>query len=71
VAQQTFQSPKGPFKATLSLGIATYTEDGREKAELIAHSDQCLYAAKHGGRNRTVCYADIASQPAAKLKVAK
>ncbi|HVU51024.1 MAG TPA: sensor domain-containing diguanylate cyclase [Polyangia bacterium] len=71
VAQQTFQSSKGPFKATLSLGISTFPEDGREKAELIAHSDQCLYAAKHGGRNRTVCYGDIAGAPAgAKLKVA-
>jgi len=74
ISQQAFvaigQSSKGPFKATLSLGVSTYPEDGREKAELIAHSDQCLYAAKHGGRNRTVCYADLAGQPASKLKIA-
>jgi diguanylate cyclase (GGDEF)-like protein len=74
VSQQTFQSSKGPFKATLSLGIATYADDGKDKVELIAKSDQCLYAAKHGGRNRTVCYADIAGSPTAstpKLKLAK
>ncbi|HVZ73582.1 MAG TPA: diguanylate cyclase [Polyangia bacterium] len=72
VGAQTFQSSKGPFKATMSLGIATYPEDGKEKAELIAHADQCLYAAKHGGRNRTVCWGDIAGGAApAKLKVAK
>ncbi|HEX4406086.1 MAG TPA: diguanylate cyclase [Polyangia bacterium] len=71
VAAQTFQSSKGPFHATLSLGVSTYAEDGRDKAELIAHSDQCLYAAKHGGRNRTVCYGDLAhGQTPAKLKVA-
>jgi diguanylate cyclase (GGDEF)-like protein len=74
VGQQTFQSSKGPFKATLSLGIATYADDAREKADLIAKADQCLYAAKHGGRNRTVCYADIAGGAAGaapKLKLAK
>jgi len=70
VGAQTFQSSKGPFKATMSLGVATYAEDGREKAELIAKADQCLYAAKHGGRNRTVCYGDLAGA-AAKLKLAK
>jgi diguanylate cyclase (GGDEF)-like protein len=78
VGQQTFQSSKGPFKATLSLGIATYVDgpqtDGKDKVELIAKADQCLYAAKHGGRNRTVCYADIAggaTASAPKLKLAK
>jgi two-component system cell cycle response regulator len=70
VSQQKFQSSKGTFQVTLSLGVATYGEDGREKAELIAKSDQCLYAAKHGGRNRTVCFGDIAGG-AAKLKLAK
>ena len=54
VAQQNFQSGKGPFKATLSLGVASYPEDARAKADLIAQADQSLYAAKHGGRNRTV-----------------
>jgi diguanylate cyclase (GGDEF)-like protein len=67
VEQQTFPSGKGPFKATLSIGIAC-TEDAREKAEIIARADQSLYAAKHGGRNRTVCFGDM---DRAKLKVAK
>jgi diguanylate cyclase (GGDEF)-like protein len=70
VAQQTFtpiksgEPEKGSFRATLSLGVATYPDDAREKAEIIARADQSLYAAKHGGRNRTVCYADIAAAPA-------
>ena len=54
VGQQMFESSKGPFKATLSLGIAVYPDDGRAKAELIKNADTALYAAKHGGRNRTV-----------------
>jgi diguanylate cyclase (GGDEF)-like protein len=71
VGGQTFQSSKGPFQATMSLGISSYPDDAREKADLIAKADQCLYAAKHGGRNRTVCFGDIAGGGAAKLKLAK
>ncbi len=67
VAQQSFSSPQGPFKATLSIGVAGYPDDARDKTEIIARADQSLYAAKHGGRNRTVCYADI---DRGKLKVA-
>jgi diguanylate cyclase (GGDEF)-like protein len=68
VSQQSFPSPQGSFKATLSIGVASYPEDARDKAEIIARSDQSLYAAKHGGRDRTVCFGDI---DRAKLKVAK
>jgi len=68
VEQQTFPSGKGPFKATLSIGVAS-TEDVRDKAEIIARADQSLYAAKHGGRNRTVCYADL-DRAGAKIKIA-
>jgi diguanylate cyclase (GGDEF)-like protein len=58
IEQQSFQSAKGPFKATLSLGVASFPDDATQKAEIIARADQSLYAAKHSGRNRTVCYSD-------------
>ncbi|HSS39913.1 MAG TPA: sensor domain-containing diguanylate cyclase, partial [Polyangia bacterium] len=67
VAQQSFASPKGNFQATLSIGVASYPDDARDKAEVIARADQSLYAAKHGGRNRTVCWGEI---DRGKLKVA-
>jgi diguanylate cyclase (GGDEF)-like protein len=67
VSQQSFASPQGAFQVTLSIGVACYPEDARDKTEIIARADQSLYAAKHGGRNRTVCYADI---DRGKLKVA-
>ena len=67
VAQQSFASPQGAFQVTLSIGVACYPDDARDKAEIISRADQSLYAAKHGGRNRTVCYADI---DRGKLKVA-
>jgi diguanylate cyclase (GGDEF)-like protein len=72
VAQQSFESSKGPFKATLSLGIAVYPGDGRSKAELIKNADTALYAAKHGGRNQAVHYGGLAKlAKAAKLETAK
>ena len=58
VAAQTFESSKGPFGATLSLGVAVYPDDGKTKQEVIHCADQALYAAKHGGRNRTVCHGE-------------
>ena len=64
VGEQSFQSAKGPFKATLSLGVASYPEDAGTKAEIIARADLALYAAKHGGRDRTVCHGDPVSTKA-------
>ena len=67
VEDQSFPSSKGTFGATLSIGVASYPDDSRDKPEIIARADQALYSAKHGGRNRTVCFSDIDR----KLKVAK
>jgi diguanylate cyclase (GGDEF)-like protein len=55
IGEQSFESAKGPFQATMSLGVSVYPDDARVKAEIISRADQALYAAKHGGRNRTVC----------------
>ena len=59
VAAQIFESSKGPFKAALSLGVAVYPDDGKSKQDVIGCADKALYAAKHGGRNRTVCHGEI------------
>ncbi len=59
VAQQSFESPKGPFGATLSLGLAVYPDDARSKQDAVARADQALYAAKHAGRDRTVCHGEL------------
>jgi diguanylate cyclase (GGDEF)-like protein len=69
VQKQVFPSDKGPFSVTLSLGIAVFPEDGRDKKALIANADQALYHAKRSGRNRHVAWSELQSGP--RLKAVK
>jgi diguanylate cyclase (GGDEF)-like protein/putative nucleotidyltransferase with HDIG domain len=46
---------------TMSIGVASYPNQGREPDTLIAAADQALYAAKELGRNRTVVFSDEVS----------
>ena len=39
------------ISATLSAGVATYPQHGKDQDELLRASDQALYAAKADGRN--------------------
>jgi diguanylate cyclase (GGDEF)-like protein len=55
----TFPTESGPLHVTISLGIATFPEDGAEKARLVEVADACLYQAKRTGRNRTVRSSDL------------
>jgi diguanylate cyclase (GGDEF)-like protein len=70
VSQQVFESSKGPFNATLSLGVAVYPDDGKAKQDIISCADKALYAAKHAGRNRTVCHGEAVPRESAALKAA-
>lgn len=39
-------------KVTISLGVATFPQDGETPAAIIEHADKCLYQAKENGRNQ-------------------
>ena len=43
-----------PIAVTVSMGIATYPEDGATAEELIRKADEAMYRAKAGGRDRVV-----------------
>ena len=45
-----FLGPDQPV--TLSLGVATFPQDGHDPVSLVAAADRALYQAKRGGRNR-------------------
>jgi two-component system cell cycle response regulator len=59
IAARLMNSDKGGFRVTISLGIASYPQDGKEKQLLIERADQALYRAKQTGRNRTVRYGQL------------
>lgn len=45
---------EGPLRITLSGGICTYPHDANSSVDVLVQADKALYAAKTGGRNRTV-----------------
>jgi len=54
VERERFQGAEGPGpgRLTVSLGVATYPEDGSTVTSLLNASDAALYQAKASGRNR-------------------
>jgi len=45
-----------PLRVTLSVGLASYPEDGQDHHQVLERADLALYRAKHEGKNR-VCSA--------------
>ncbi len=60
IAERTIVSEHGSFHVTISMGVAEYPSDGRERRELIEHADQALYYCKEHGRNRVQRWATLA-----------
>jgi len=52
-------SPHSVQHLTISIGVALYDTDAQFKRDLIEFADAALYAAKHAGRNRVMCYSEL------------
>ncbi|MBL0059504.1 MAG: diguanylate cyclase [Elusimicrobia bacterium] len=58
IAATPFRWGQKNIKVTVSAGVATLTDDVANEEEMIRRSDEALYAAKNGGRNRVRAHAD-------------
>jgi diguanylate cyclase (GGDEF)-like protein len=47
------------FSCSVSLGIAIWPDDAREKAQFIDRADQALYLSKQRGRDRVTVYEEL------------
>jgi diguanylate cyclase (GGDEF)-like protein len=48
----------GDANLTVSLGVASYPEDGGNLEVILEKADKAMYRAKHSGRNKVVIYLD-------------
>lgn len=54
VAALKFKNQEAGIRLTISIGVAEKKEGVASIEKLLNRADECLYAAKQGGRNRTV-----------------
>jgi len=54
IGSQVMTSDAGPFSVTISMGVAEYPSDSKNRQELIEKADQALYHCKRNGRNCVV-----------------
>lgn len=48
---------------TVSLGVATFPDDGADTGALVRAADSALYAAKRAGRDRIVLFSEMVAAP--------
>lgn len=56
ISSASMVAAKPEWTTGMSVGVAVYPEDGMDIRELLAHSDDALYAAKAGGKARYAFY---------------
>ncbi|MEO5363776.1 MAG: diguanylate cyclase [Magnetococcus sp. DMHC-8] len=60
LAVENLRIPTGGviLRRTVSIGVASFPDDGENISEVIKRADLALYQAKEGGRNRVVVYTE-------------
>ena len=60
--------PMKTHHITISIGVASYPEDGRDPIQLVELADSALYGAKRNGRNQVCAYRPAATTEVLRLK---
>ena len=50
--RRAVETSPGLKNITISIGVASFPEDGEKKEDLIANADRALYEAKRSGKNK-------------------
>lgn len=59
IIEAPIETPQGPLRITISLGVACFSEDCSSLTTLLNRADMALYEAKRAGRNRAEIYSTI------------
>lgn len=60
--------PPRTHRITISIGVASYPEDGRDPIQLVEMADSALYRAKRNGRNQVCAYRPVAANEVVRLR---
>jgi diguanylate cyclase (GGDEF)-like protein len=60
IAARPLEMGERRIASSVSIGIATFPEDGASLDALAAHADRAMYSAKQAGRNRSVKFRSAA-----------
>ncbi|GIE94688.1 hypothetical protein Ari01nite_21530 [Paractinoplanes rishiriensis] len=58
IAETPVDTVAGPLPVTISVGVAYLAATDSDVGTLLGRADECLYRAKHAGRNRVAIYPD-------------
>ena len=67
VRRESTEQPR-THKITISIGVASFPEDGRDPIQLVELADSALYRAKRSGRNCVCAYRPAATTEVLRLR---
>jgi diguanylate cyclase (GGDEF)-like protein len=59
VSAEPFDTPAGPTRITVSIGVAEAGQEEHGLSNLIERADRAMYAAKQAGRDRVVTEPEV------------
>jgi diguanylate cyclase (GGDEF)-like protein/PAS domain S-box-containing protein len=59
VSAEPFDTPAGPMRITVSIGVAEAGQDENSLSNLVERADRAMYAAKQAGRDRVVTNPEV------------